>query len=356
MARSKNLAVKASGLVTAVGFNSAATCAAIRGQISGAREDNLWDRGTGEYLYACRVRLPQWWASDDMLPGLLAPAIHECRVAAQPHPSEHIPLLIGVAAPGHGPRSDYLDTDLLGDVQHNLDTTFHHTSRVIADGRVSLVSALKEAVSLIEVHRVPCCIIAGVDSYMRNPRIRHLLEHRRILTENNSNGFIPGEAGTAILVAPAGNGGDELEILGLSMANEPAHIYSNQPLQGIGLTKACKTALAAAGVAMVDMDYRISDLSGEHYGFKDATFLQARLDRAPAGRTVDPSWYMDLWHPSEYVGEIGAAFGPLALALALEANRKGYAPSPMTLCHFSNDDGRRGAVVANYQAGKSRGY
>ena len=140
------------------------------------------------------------------------------------------------------------------------------------------------------------------------------------------------------------------------MANEPAHIYSNQPLQGVGLTKACKTALAAAGVAMVDMDYRISDLSGEHYGFKDATFLQARLDRAPAGRTVDESWYMDLWHPSEYVGEIGAAFGPLALALALEANRKGYAPSPMTLCHFSNDDGRRGAVVVNYQAGKSRGY
>lgn len=105
---------------------------------------------------------------------------------------------------------------------------------------------------------------------------------------------------------------------------------------------------------MTDMDYRISDLNGEHYGFKDATYLQARLDRPPAGQKVDPSWFMDLWHPIEYVGEIGAAFGPLALALALEANRKGYAPSPMTLCHFSNDDGRRGAVVANYQPGKVR--
>ncbi len=33
-------------------------------------------------------------------------------------------------------------------------------------------------------------------------------------------------------------------------------------------------------------------------------------------------WNMDIWHPSEYAGDIGA----LLLGLALEANREGYTP------------------------------
>jgi len=129
------------------------------------------------------------------------------------------------------------------------------------------------------------------------------------------------------------------------MAIEPAPIDSGQPLHGVGLTKACTSALQVAGVEMIDMEYRISDLNGEHYGFKDATFLQARLDQPPPGRQAPKDWYIDLWHPVEYVGEIGAAIGPLLLAVALEANRKDYAPSPLTLCHLSNDNGRRGAIV-----------
>ena len=245
MRRRKTLAVQASGLMTAVGFNSAATCAAIRGGVGGTHESNLWDSGTGKYLFACRVNLPHWWEQDDMLPELVAPAIHQCRVAAQPHPPEHIPLLLGVAAPGRPNRSSYLDHQLLSDVQRKLGAQFHPTSRIIAEGRVSVIVALKEAVTLIETHGVPCCIIAGVDSFLRRSVADHYLEDRRIKSEDNSNGFIPGEAGTAILVAPAKDG-DELEILGLSMANEDRPICEGYR-RGEGQAVCCNSSAECSG-------------------------------------------------------------------------------------------------------------
>lgn len=55
------LAVKASGMITAVGFNSGNSCAAIRAGISGAKEANLWDAESGEFLSSGKVDLPHWW-------------------------------------------------------------------------------------------------------------------------------------------------------------------------------------------------------------------------------------------------------------------------------------------------------
>ena len=38
----------------------------------------------------------------------------------------------------------------------------------------------------------------------------------------------------------------------------------------------------------------------------------------------------------------------LGMGLALAAARKGYAPGPGVLCHFSNDDGKRAAMILRY--------
>ena len=48
-------------MVTAVGFNSASTNAAIRAGIKGLKIANLWDAENGEYLVAAKVDLPHWW-------------------------------------------------------------------------------------------------------------------------------------------------------------------------------------------------------------------------------------------------------------------------------------------------------
>lgn len=60
----------------------------------------------------------------------------------------------------------------------------------------------------------------------------------------------------------------------------------------------------------------------------------------------------DLWHPIEYIGEVGAAIGPCVFALAHHAIKNGYAPGPIALCHFSNDNGERAAAMVGYSSRK----
>ena len=52
-----------------------------------------------------------------------------------------------------------------------------------------------------------------------------------------------------------------------------------------------------------------------------------------------------LWHTADCVGETGAAAVPSALAYALAAALKNYAPGSGALCHFGNDAGERAALV-----------
>jgi 3-oxoacyl-[acyl-carrier-protein] synthase I len=94
---------------------------------------------------------------------------------------------------------------------------------------------------------------------------------------------------------------------------------------------------------MFDVDYRIADLSGEHYYFKEASLALARtLHR----RKED----MDLWHPAECIGEAGSVIGPAMIAVASAAARKTYAPGPNVLIHAANDAGERIAIVARGEA------
>ena len=86
-----------------------------------------------------------------------------------------------------------------------------------------------------------------------------------------------------------------LEILGLGFAHEKATIDSKDPLRAEGLTEAIRRALAQAGLAMKDVSYRLTDLNGEHYKFKEAAFAFGRLLRVPLADAID------LWHPIEYV-------------------------------------------------------
>ncbi len=337
------LAVKASGMVTPVGFNAPASLAAMRAGIRNVNETNLWDAESGEYLAAGRVLLPHWWIGLGKLAELVAPAIHECLVAARPVPPEEIPILLGAAAPDRPHRWENLDEEILDEVQHRLGFKLHPESRVIPRGRVSGVVGLQVAGKLIEHHKLQYCIVAGTDSFVRQDVVEYYLEKRRILTPINSNGFSPGEAGSAVLIGPeGGHWAEELVILGIGMAREKATIESEEPLRGEGLTQAIKQALAQAGLTIEDTAYRITDLNGEHYKFKETSFAANRFLKKPRGILFD------IWHPIEYIGEIGAAIVPCTLEIALHAGQKDYSPGKFALLHFSNDDGERAAMVVQY--------
>lgn len=343
------LAVKASGMVTAVGFNSPASLAAIRAGIRNVNETNLWDAESGTYLSAGRVPLPHWWVGLGKLAELVAPAIHECLVAAQPVPATSIPVLLGVSSSDRPFRFIGLDEQILGEIEHRLGFKLHTASRVIPRDHVSVVVALREAQELIGSGQAPCCIVAAVDSLVQQDLVEYYLEKRRILTPTNSNGFSPGEAGSALLVAPTGGRRtEELEILGTGMALERATIESDEPLRGDGLIQAIGEAFRESELTIEDVHYRITDLNGEHYKFKEMVLAMIRYERKPKPKLFD------LWHPIEYIGDVGAAIGSTVLGVALHGGQKEYGIGPTVLSTLGNDNGERAAVVVTFRAGENK--
>ena len=51
------------------------------------------------------------------------------------------------------------------------------------------------------------------------------------------------------------------------------HILIEEPLLGLGLTDAVRAALAEAGSACMRSTCRISDVTGELYGFKELSLV-----------------------------------------------------------------------------------
>jgi 3-oxoacyl-[acyl-carrier-protein] synthase-1 len=329
-------------MVTAVGFNSPASCAAIRAGIRNVNKTNLWDSESGTSLSAGRVLLPHWWVGLGKLAELVAPAVHECLVAAQPIPATDVPILLGVSSPERPFRFAGLDEQILGEIEYRLGFQLHPASHIIARDHVSVVVGLREAQKLISAGQAPCCIVAAVDSLVQQDLVEYFLDKRRLLTPMNSNGFSPGEAGSAVLVVPGSDTlAEKLEILGMGMAHENASIESEEPLRGTGLAQVIGEAFREGALTIEDVDYRITDLNGEHYKFKEMVFAMMRYERKPKPKLFD------LWHPIENIGDVGAAIGPIVLGVALHASQKGYGIGPTVLCTLGNDDGERAAAVMN---------
>ncbi len=345
-----DLAITAAGMVTAVGFNAPATCAALRAGIRNVNQTNLWDPETGTYLAAGKVPLPQWWVGLGKLADLVAPAIHECLVAARPVPATNIPVLLGVSSPDRPFRFDELDNRILPEIEHRLGFRLHPSSRVIPRDHVSVVVSLRTARELIVNKQASCVIVAAADSLLQQDLKSHYLSKRRLLTPVNSNGFSLGEAGSAVLVAPAVTGRDgELRIHGMGLAREDATIESEEPLRAEGLIQAIREAFREGNMTYEDVQYRITDLNGEHYKFKEMVLVMMRIHGKPKPKLFD------LWHPIEYIGDVGAAIGPIVLGVALDAIQKGYAVGPGVLCTFGNDNGERAAMVLASRSEKTMG-
>ena len=90
------------------------------------------------------------------------------------------------------------------------------------------------------------------------------------------------------------------------------------------------------------MDFRITDLSGEQYYFKEAALALSRTLRQRKEE-------FDLWHPAECTGEQGAVAGAAVIAMADAACRKAYTKGPNILSHMANDAGQRAALALQFR-------
>jgi 3-oxoacyl-[acyl-carrier-protein] synthase-1 len=336
------LSVLASGMMTGVGLSAPASCAAIRCVINHFAETRFVDSG-GQPIIGCEVPLPEAWRGLTKLVHLVVPPLRECLSAAGAVKPEQVPLLLCVAEKDRPGRLAGLDDRLLAEVQSEAGVRFHASSSVFALGRVGGAMALEQARRLIENQGVPLVLLAGVDSYLVAATLRAYEERGRLLTAKNSNGFIPGEAGAAILLGGPGRGkGPELACLGIGFGQEPATIESEVPLRGDGLVQAIRAAFKDANQTYDAVDYQLADLSGEQHSFKEATLALTRTLRIRKPE-------FPLQHVGDCIGEVGAAVLPCLLGVARAAARKGYAPGKGVLCHLHNDGPERAALILRDQ-------
>jgi 3-oxoacyl-[acyl-carrier-protein] synthase-1 len=334
------LAIQSCGLITSGGYCAPASLAAIRAGVRTVERANIWDPETGTYLAAGKVPLPQWSTAPETIADLAASAIVECLLKATPSAPQDVPILLGLAEASRPHRPDQLDDRLLKEVERRIGRPLHPFSRILPDGHVSLAAGIQQAYKIITDEKVRCVIVAAADSLLHPRLTNYYLDERRLLTPVQSNGFCVGEAGSAVLIVPASAAQPgSVEIIGMGLGREEATIGSEKGLRGTGLTEAVRKALETAGITMQQVHYCLSDLNGEHYKFKEMTLALGRFPRRPTPRP------MEQWHPIEFVGDVGAAIGPLLVAVALDAWQKHYAVGQNVLCTMGNDSGERAALV-----------
>jgi 3-oxoacyl-[acyl-carrier-protein] synthase-1 len=338
---SRPIAILGTGLVTSVGMTTAASCCAFRAKIANPSETRFID-SDGAWIMAHQVSLDRPWSGLAKLAKMAALAIEEALLEFDKDRWHQLPLLLCVADAERPGRMAGLDDELLALIQGELGVPFAQGSALVPLGRVAVAVALAQARTLLDSSNISGVLIVSTDSLISSDTLSHYDREDRLLTESNSNGFMPGEGAGALWVGRADGHTPHLLCTGVGFGRELAHIDSGEPLRADGLSQAIKACLADADRQMHDMDFRITDNSGEQYYFKEASLALTRTLR-------ERKEFFDIWHPAECTGEVGATSGISIIGTAREACRKGYAPGPKVLTHWANDGGQRAAVALEFR-------
>jgi 3-oxoacyl-[acyl-carrier-protein] synthase I len=342
------LLVLNAGLVTSVGMSCAATCAAIRAGVTNPTPTRFIGID-GERIMAHQVPFETPWRGRQRILHLLVNAAEQCLALLDTESRDSMPVLVCVAERLRRGRQDGLDESLVADFIEMTGIGRRNSahSGVIAEGRVGVSLALEKARQLLAEHPVDYVLIVAADSLLNGQTLEGFWDSRRLLSRTNSNGFIPGEAGGAVLVGRRSGRESVLSCEGIGFAVEQATIESEEPLRAQGLTEAVHAALREANLHMQDVDLRITDASGEQYYFKEAALALSRTMRQRRET-------FDIWHPADCVGEVGAAAGAILLGVALSGCRKAYLPGRTALLQVGSDGGLRSAVVIRCEGGDAQ--
>jgi len=332
----------ATGMVSAVGLNAPASCAAIRAGIAGFTELPYKDKQRRPVIGATVPHVDLKSTRVERLVEMLGMATREClEQQTRLPPVRGIPLLVGLAEAGRPAGGAPLAETIVGRVEAHIGMQFHRRlSGAITTGHTAGFELLERVRQLMMSEDIPGCVVAAVDSYINGTSLMWLEQQWRLKREGHSNGVIPGEAAAAVYIdrQTPGDGSAGIRLLGLGFAREAATIMSEEPLLGVGLTAAARSALAESNLKLHDMDFRLSDATGESYGFKELAQVVARLHRV---------WKEEVphWHCADSIGDTGAAAGICQLVLGADAFRRGYAFGDRAICFTSGVADRRAVAV-----------
>ena len=333
------------GMITPIGANTAMTAAAAKAEVSAYQASRFHTQGGRQPMTLTRVpravfdpmldKIDQGRYQSAQYDRIIIMAIIALREAVAGHSIQKpVPLIL--ATPEERPDVSYVPTELLiANLANQKDLPLQTgVARCQPSGRAAGIQGLALAQHFLTHQKAEFVLIGGSDSYWDASRCAALDQDGRVLAPHVKDGFAPGEGAGFLLLtgnpqrAIARNG----YIVGLSApgsSDEPGHLYSDDTYRGDGLDQAFKLALRNYTGAPIRTIY--SSMNGEHHWGKEygVAFVRNRK------YFHDP---VNVEHPAEGYGDLGAATAPVLIALAAN-DLLNHQRGPATHLVYSSSDG-----------------
>ncbi|MFY2558796.1 beta-ketoacyl synthase N-terminal-like domain-containing protein [Corallococcus terminator] len=215
-------------------------------------------------------------------------------------------------------------------------------SRLYRHGGAGGLMALRDAMRLLSTGQASTVIVGGLDTF-NHPRRLAGLDSEDRLRPRGTDGFIPGEAASFLLlstpVAARRSGLVPLaRITRIGVGAEQGHRYSEEPYLGDGLAHAVQALFAGMPGNAPKVHCVFAGFNGESLPTKEWGVAYLRnAERFQEAHRIE--------HPADCVGDAGAALGPLMLVLAAERLRAGLVKGPTLVWSTSDLEARAAALL-----------
>lgn len=338
--KSRAVHILAVGMACPVGLRAITACAAMRAGINRFAETEYLGNDGQPVMGSYLDRLGWNLSRRERWIALLSHALRDLREqhGGENGILEHTPMML--AAPLESSGRQPSAADVASSLSERLGITLDpRRLQIVTEGSFGGIRALVGAREWLSQpsssHR--SVIIAAADSLIEARALARLDRERRLPTRDHSDGIIPGEAAASVLIGTDARA-SLASVLGIGLANEAGRLDNDVPLRGQGIAHAARQALTEAGLQMHDLDFRLSDASGEAYGFKEQVLAISKVLR----RNMDD---FPLWLSATTIGDTGCAAGLCNLVMAVAAWSRGRAPGPRAIAYASAANGNRAATV-----------
>ncbi len=227
-------------------------------------------------------------------------------------------------------------------------------SRVVPAGRAAALVALELALSALEQDPSRPIVVGGIDTYLDLKLLAGLDAEGRILGPTVSDGFIPGEgasflvlahesavpAGAAAAAASGGGGqGAAVSVAAAASAQDPGHRSGSAPARGEGLAMAIELLRSRLPDPAAVVGTTFAGLNGESFDAKQWGVARLRHAGFFAPEAV-------LSHPADCFADTGAAAGALLLCLGARAIGRGERRAPALIWAASDGETRACALLS----------
>jgi 3-oxoacyl-[acyl-carrier-protein] synthase-1 len=334
------------GMVTPVGLSAPAAAAAIRARIVRVRESSLIDLHSEPILAG--------FLDEKFLPELslskTAPKVPSARYARmlrlassalqQACQGVSNPALL-LALPEDGSN---VGTEFLEQLAHQSGVELNvPSSKLFPQGRAGGLLALAEALRRLATTPQEHVLVGGVDTYCDLPLLDSLWEEKRLFVCGLTDGFVPGEGASFVLLGRPGRGrrlGLEpiASVLGVGTGIEKGHLYGAEPHLGDGLADAFRELFSSLSAPTPRIRWVYAGLNGESFWAKEWGVSYLRHSRY-----FEEGFRLE--HPVDCMGDPGAALGPMLVSLAAIGIQREYRQAPCLVWCSSDREARGAALV-----------